>query len=108
MSSAESARFDRPGWLADVSWAMPALVLTMERLGITDENITQFYDLHVTADEGHSKVALEEMVLPVVRAEPAARAEIARGVLEGRVLHHAFSTHLASSFAAGRSSFRQS
>jgi hypothetical protein len=90
---------------SDSPGSMREYLAAWERLGITDENVTKFYDLHVTADEGHSKVALEEMILPVVRAEPAARADIARGVVEGRALHHAFSTHLATSFAAGQSSF---
>ena len=90
---------------ADSPDSMREYLKAWERLGIDDEDVTKFYDLHVTADEGHSKVALEEMILPVVRAEPAAREDIARGVIEGRVLHHGFSTHLARSFAAGRSSF---
>lgn len=89
---------------ADSPDSMREYLAAWERLGVTDEHVTKFYDLHVTADEGHQQVALEEMIMPVVRAEPAAAAEIARGVLEGRILHHAFSTHLASSFAAGRSS----
>ncbi len=92
---------------ADSPDSMREYLAAWERLGITDEDVTKFYDLHVTADEGHSQVALEEMLMPVVRAEPDARAEIARGVVEGRVLHHAFSTHLAASFSAGQSSFRK-
>jgi hypothetical protein len=91
---------------ADSPDSMREYLAAWERLGIEDEDVTKFYELHVTADEGHSQVALEEMILPVVRAEPAAREDIARGVLEGRVLHHAFSTHLASRFAAGRSSLK--
>lgn len=91
---------------ADSPGSMKEYLAAWERLGIDDEDVTRFYELHVTADEGHSQVALEEMILPVVRAEPAARAEIARGVIEGRMLHHAFSSHLARCFAAGRSSLR--
>ena len=89
---------------ADSPDSMREYLAAWQRLGIDDERVTKFYDLHVTADEGHAQVALEEMVLPVVRAEPQAAPEIARGVLEGRVLHHAFSTHLAGRFGAGRSS----
>lgn len=91
---------------ADSPDSMREYLAAWARLGIDDEDVTRFYDLHVTADEGHQQVALEEMILPVVRAEPRAMPEIARGVLEGRVLHHAFSSHLARSFDAGESSFR--
>jgi hypothetical protein len=90
---------------ADSPDSMRDYLAAWDRLGIQDEAVRKFYDLHVTADEGHQQVALEEMIMPVVKAEPGAAADIARGVLEGRVLHHAFSTHLASCFAAGRSSF---
>jgi hypothetical protein len=90
---------------ADSPDSMRDYLAAWDRLGIQDEAVRKFYDLHVTADEGHQQVALQEMIMPVVRAEPGAARDIARGVLEGRVLHHAFSTHLAASFAAGRSSF---
>jgi hypothetical protein len=90
---------------ADSPDSMRDYLAAWDRLGIEDEGVRKFYDLHVTADEGHQQVALEEMIMPVVRAEPGAAVDIARGVLEGRVLHHGFSSHLAASFAAGRSSF---
>ena len=62
--------------------------------------MTKFYDLHVTADEGHQEVALNEMIRPVVAAEPERRADIARGVLEGHVAPPRCSrTHLAGAFA---------
>ena len=71
-----------------------------------DERITKFYELHITADEGHQDVALNEVIKPVVAAEPAATPEVARGVLEGHAVHHLFSAHLRSSFEAGRSALR--
>lgn len=76
------------------------------RLGIDDLDILKFYDLHVTADEGPQEVALDEVIGPVVRDEPEAAPEIARGVLEGHLVHALFSRHLVTSFRAGRSALQ--
>jgi hypothetical protein len=92
---------------ADSPDSMRNYIAGYHRLGIDDEDFLKFYDLHITADEGHQDVALNEVVLPVVRAEPAAMAEVARGVLEGHVVHHAFSKHLHDCFSDGRASLRQ-
>jgi hypothetical protein len=92
---------------ADSPRSMVNYLAAWTRLGIDDPDVTRFYDLHVTADEGHQQVALEEMIRPVVAAEPEAAPEIARGVLEGIVVHSWFSEHLVQSFSAGRSSLRQ-
>ena len=51
--------------------------------------------------KGHQQVALEEVIAPVVRAEPAAAPEIARGVLEGHVVHALFSA-ICRDVPAGR------
>jgi hypothetical protein len=91
---------------ADSPRSMANYLAAWSRLGIDDLGVTRFYDLHVTADEGHQQVALEEMIHPVVAAEPDAAPEIARGVLEGTVVHSWFSKHLVESFSAGRSSLR--
>lgn len=91
---------------ADSPSSMRTYIAAYRRLGITDEDTLRFYSLHVTADESHSDIALHEVIAPLVRDEPAAAPEIARGVLEGRVLHAAFARHLADSFRAGRSSLR--
>ncbi len=92
---------------ADSPASMKNYIAGYHRLGIDDEDVLKFYDLHITADEGHQDVALNEVVLPVVRAEPAAMAEVARGVLEGHVVHHLFSSHLHECFTAGRTSLRE-
>jgi hypothetical protein len=47
------------------------------------------------------------MIRPVVAGEPEAGREIARGVLEGIVVHSWFSKHLVQCFSTGRSSLRQ-
>lgn len=91
---------------ADSPRSMTNYLAAWERLGIDDPDVTRFYDLHVTADEGHQQVALEEMIRPVVAAEPDAAPEIARGVLEGVHVHSWFSRHLVESFCSGRSSLR--
>ena len=91
---------------ADSPRSMVNYLAAWSRLGIDDPDVTRFYDLHVTADEGHQQVALDEMIRPVVAAEPAAGPEIARGVLEGTVVHSWFSRHLVDSFSTGRTSFR--
>jgi len=76
------------------------------RAGVDDPEVLRFYELHIDADEGHSDVALNEVVMPVVCEEPAAMADIARGVVEGRWIHALFSAHLHAAFSAGRSSLR--
>lgn len=92
---------------AESPQAMGTYLAAYDRLGVTDPDIRRFYELHVTADEDHQRVALEEMIVPVVRDEPAAAGEIARGVLGGQYLEHAFSAHLLGCFTAGRSSLRE-
>jgi hypothetical protein len=87
--------------------AMRGYLAAYDRLGVTDPDIRRFYELHVSADEDHQRVALEEMIVPVVRAEPDARVEITRGVLGGQALEHAFSRHLRDRFTAGRSALRE-
>jgi hypothetical protein len=91
---------------ADSPRSMENYLAAYRRLGVEDEDVLRFYELHVTADEGHQDVALREVILPVVREQPDAREDIARGVLEGVHLHAGFSAHLASAFRAGRSSLR--
>jgi pyrroloquinoline quinone (PQQ) biosynthesis protein C len=92
---------------ADSPRSMVNYLAAWERLGLSgDERVTKFYELHITADEGHQDVALNEVIAPVVAAEPAAAPDVARGVLEGHAVHHLFSTHLHSCFAAGRSALR--
>lgn len=84
---------------ADSPRAMKDYLAAWERLGLgDDQRVTHFYELHVTADEGHQDVALREIILPIVKAEPIAREDIARGVLEGRAVHRLFSAHLRSTF----------
>ena len=90
---------------ADSPPSMKNYLAAWDRLGLgEDERVTKFYELHVTADEGHQDVALNEIILPIVKSEPEAREDIARGVLEGRVTDWLFAEHLKASFANGETS----
>jgi hypothetical protein len=92
---------------ADSPGSMRNYLAAYARAGIEDPEVRLFYELHIDADEGHADVALNEVVARVLQSEPAAIAEIARGVVEGRYLHALFSRHLHSRFSAGRSSLRR-
>lgn len=91
---------------ADSPGSMRNYLAAYARAGIDDPDVLTFYELHIDADEGHADVALNEVVAPVLDEQPAAAAEIARGVVEGRYLHALFSRHLHARFSAGRSSLR--
>jgi len=92
---------------SDSPGSMRNYLAAYARNGIADPDVLTFYELHIDADEGHADVALNEVVMPVVRAEPDAARDIARGVLEGRWLHDLLSAHLHEAFSSGRSSLRQ-
>ncbi len=91
---------------ADSPGSMKNYLAAYARAGVEDPEVLKFYELHIDADEGHSDVALNEVVMPVVRDEPAAMADVAQGVLEGRWVHALLSAHLHECFSAGRSSLR--
>lgn len=84
--------------------AMTNYLAGWKRLGITDARVTEFYDLHVSADENHREVALEEVVMPVCNAEATALHEVALGIFDARTLEADFADHLVDSFTSGRTS----
>lgn len=86
--------------------AMANYLAAYARAGIDDPDVLSFYELHIDADEGHADVALNEVIMPVVLEEPDARADIARGVVEGRWVDELLSRHLLACWGAGRSSLR--
>jgi hypothetical protein len=92
---------------ADSPLAMTNYLAAWDRLGVTDELITEFYDLHVHADENHRDVALKEVVMPVCAAEPGAAIEIAYGIVDGRTLEAEFGEHLLTRFERGESSLAE-
>jgi hypothetical protein len=93
---------------ADSPGSMRNYLAAYDRAGVDDPDVRLFYELHIDADQGHADVALNEVVGPVIDAEPDAAAEVARGVVEGRYLHALVSRHLHACFSAGRSSLRES
>jgi hypothetical protein len=79
---------------ADSPGAMTNYLAAWQRLGIDDEQVTEFYDLHVHADENHRDVALGEVALPVAQDEgPRAARDIATGIFDGRALEAAFASN---------------
>jgi hypothetical protein len=76
---------------------------TLARLGVR-EAARRFYDVHVTADEIHQHVALDDMVAGLVAAEPELAGEVLFGAralvkIEGR-----FTAHLLGRWDLGASS----
>lgn len=75
----------------DSPGAMRNYLAAWERLGIEDPAVLEFYDLHVEADENHSAVALNEIVLPICAVEGSeSAAEIAKGICDARALEADF------------------
>ncbi len=92
---------------ADSPSSMRNYLEAYARAGVDDPEMLLFYQLHIDADVGHADVALNEVVAPVVRSEPEAAADIARGIVEGRYLHSLFGQHLHGRFSSNRSSLRR-
>ncbi len=82
---------------ADSPSSMRNYLEAYARAGVEDPEVLLFYELHIDADVGHADVALNEVVAPVLRGEPEAAADIARGIVEGRYLHALF----GGTFTAG-------
>jgi len=78
--------------------AMSNYLAAWDRLGIDDPQVTNFYDLHVTADENHRDVALNEVVVPVCDDDPGAISEITLGIFDSRTLEAEFADHLLEKF----------
>lgn len=68
--------------------AMANYLAAWERLGVAVDSITGFYQLHIAADEDHRRVALEEIVVPICRADPDAVFEVATGMIDAHALEN--------------------
>lgn len=77
----------------------------LRRLGF-GERATRFYDAHVTADEHHRVVALDDMVAGLLEDEPILGGAIVFGARALDAVERAFADHLLDAWAAGRSSLR--
>jgi hypothetical protein len=75
----------------------------LERFGVGPDG-RRFYDVHVTADALHSKIARDRMVTGLIRAEPELAPDLLFGVSALMVLEERFSKHLLGAWSSGRSS----
>jgi hypothetical protein len=85
---------------ADSPGSMSNYLRAWERLGVSDPNVLEFYEIHVTADENHKDIALHEVVLPVCAEQPEAAGDIAAGIFDARTLEAEFAAGLAMRFQA--------
>ncbi len=66
--------------------------------------LERFYAVHVQVDEHHARLALEEMVAPMVAADPAIAADVVFGAAALGRVEARLADHVLRSWAAGRSS----
>jgi hypothetical protein len=76
---------------------------TLERLEAPAQ-ARRFYEVHVTADEQHQHIALDEMVAGLVEHEPALTGEVLFGAKALAVVEARLTGRLMRSWAAGESS----
>lgn len=79
--------------------AMSNYLAAWQRLGVTDTEILHFYELHVSADENHRDVALQEVLIPACADDPRAAMEIALGILDGKALEAHYANAMQGAFA---------
>jgi hypothetical protein len=77
----------------------------LARLGVPRE-AREFYDVHVVADEEHSRLALAGLVGGFLAEQPTAGREVAFGAAALSLVEAAFTEHLLSCWAGGESSLR--
>lgn len=75
------------------------------RLGY-EERATRFYEEHVTADERHRVVALDEMVAGLMEDEPFLGGEVIFGARALTAVEGRFASHVLDAWAAGSTSLR--
>lgn len=83
---------------ADSPAAMNNYLAAWKRLEISDADVIHFYELHVTADENHRDVALQEVLMPVCDLDPNASHEIACGIFDGKSLEADYANNLLDGF----------
>src|SRR5690606_25946495 len=77
----------------------------LERLGLGPEAVA-FYRAHVVADEVHQRVALEDMVVPLVEDEPYLGGEVVFGARCLATLEAMMAGQVTTAWDDGRSSLR--
>jgi hypothetical protein len=79
----------------------------LRRLGL-DEVATGFYDEHVEADAVHEQIAANDLCGGLVRVEPQLAGDVLFGAAAALAVDRLFAAHVLDSWAAGRSSLRDS
>ena len=74
-----------------------------ERLGGLPA-LERFYEVHVEVDEHHARLALEEMVRPMVEADPSIAADVIFGAAALSRVEARLADHVLRSWGEGRSS----
>jgi hypothetical protein len=78
---------------------------TLEGLGF-DAAATCFYSAHVEADRRHQRMATDDLIQPLVTAEPMLGGEVVFGARCLHELERRFTAHVLAAWDAGRSSLR--
>jgi hypothetical protein len=78
----------------------------LERLGIAPA-ARRFYDVHVTADAHHERVALDDMVCGLLDDDPASAGMVVFGARALAEVEGRFTRRLLSAWAEGGSSLRR-
>lgn len=69
----------------------------LQRLGIGPA-ARRFYDVHVTADESHQHIALDDMVAGLIEQEPAAAGDVLFGAQALALVESRFTEHLLNAW----------
>lgn len=77
----------------------------LRRVGVADHAV-RFYDEHVRADAHHGVVALDEMVMGLLEAEPILGGEVVFGARALDAVERLFADHVLDAWGDGRSSLR--
>ena len=75
----------------------------LRRLGY-DERATEFYDVHVVADEVHQRIARDDMAARLAQDEPEVAADILFGAEAVTAVEGLFTQQLLGAWTSGRSS----
>ncbi len=78
-----------------------AVVAGLERLGFSGKRNFSYYYSHIEGDEEHGPAWLENVIVPIVRAQPEAGRELAIGGAVRMEAMRRFNQYLAKSFSLG-------
>ena len=84
---------------------MSRYAAALRRLGLGPA-ATEFYEVHVVADEEHSRVALEEMVASLLAEEPDLGPDVVEGAGWLQAVEGGFARHVLDSWTRGTTSLK--